>query len=319
MILHLEVGVPFMKKFILKRLLSNLISLWVMFSLTFWIMKAIPGDPFSHEDGNPLSIETVANLKKQCGLDEPLSKQYLKHLVSVLTFDFGNSLVYRDRSVKNIISSSFSVSAILGIQSSIVSIAAGLLLGWLSAVRTNGWLPKIIEGGLILQLSLPGFIAAILLQYFFAFKFHLFPVACWGSFSHTILPTLALASVPTAFIAKLAKDSFSSVMNKDYVLLARAKGLPQSGIILKYILPQSVFPTLSYLNFMIANVVTGTFAVENIFGIPGLGKWFTQSVLQRDYPVIIGLTVFYGTFFIIISWIIELIQARIDPQIRKNF
>ncbi|MEG0036547.1 MAG: ABC transporter permease [Victivallaceae bacterium] len=307
-----------MKKYLFRKLVSNLISLWIVFSITFWIMRSIPGDPFTYEDGNPLSEETIEILKNQCGLSEPLYRQYFKYLKATVKFDFGNSLVYRDRSVRNIIASSFPVSAILGLQSSFLAIIFGLFMGWTASLKTKKYLPKIVSGSIMLQISVPGFILATLLQYFLAFKCRLFPIACWGSFSHTILPSVSLAAVPAAFIAKLTKSSFASLITKDFILSAQAKGLSRTGILFRHALPHAFFPVLSYLNFMITNLITGTFAVENIFGIPGLGKWFTQSVLQRDYPVIIGLAVFYGVFFMTGSLIIDLMQAGIDPQIRRN-
>lgn len=300
-----------------KRFLFNLLSLWIVLTLTFLVMKTIPGDPFNEEGCNVISEKSLNILKAHYGLDKPLYKQYGLYFYSLVKGNFGNSLVYRDRSVINIISTAFPASAILGLQSLVLSICGGILLGTLAALKRKKYRHYIL-GTSILQISTPAFVFATLVQYIFAVKLPLFPVACWGSFSHTILPTLALAVSPMAFITQLTYSSVSSALNKDYVLFAYAKGLPPLKVILKHVLPYALFPTISYSSFLITTVMTGTFAIENIFCIPGLGKWFICSIKQRDYPVILGLAAFYGAFFMLASLASDLLQAFIDPQIRYS-
>ncbi|BAE81174.1 ABC transporter of peptides [Chlamydia felis Fe/C-56] len=307
-----------MFRYIKKRLIFNLLSLWIILTLTFLVMKTIPGDPFNDESSNALSQETLQILKSRYGLNKPLYQQYLHYLKSLVTLDFGNSLVYKDRSVTSIISSAFPASAILGIESLLLSISGGISLGTLAALRKKKQGRYILLSS-ILQISIPAFVLATMLQYIFAVKIPIFPIACWGNFSHTILPSLALAITPMAFITQLTFSSVSSVINKDYVLLAYAKGLSPIKIILRHILPYAVFPTISYAAFLVTTVMTGTFAIENIFCIPGLGKWFVCSIKQRDYPVTLGLSVFYGAFFMLSSLLSDLIQAMIDPQIRYSY
>ncbi|EPP36668.1 Dipeptide transport system permease protein DppB [Chlamydia avium] len=307
-----------MLRYISKRLIFNLLSLWVILTLTFLVMKSIPGDPFNDENGNTLSQETLQILKAQYGLNQPLHQQYLQYLKSLVTLNFGNSLVYKDRSVVSIIATAFPASAILGIESLILSIFGGICLGTLAAIRKEKQGRYILFSS-IFQISIPAFVLATILQYLFAVKIPIFPIACWGGFSHTILPSLALAITPMAFITQLTCSSVSSVLNKDYALLAYAKGLPPMKIILKHILPYAVFPTISYAAFLVTTVMTGTFAIENIFCIPGLGKWFVCSIKQRDYPVTLGLSVFYGTFFMLSSLLSDLLQAMIDPQLRYSY
>ncbi|MEF9497049.1 ABC transporter permease [Chlamydia sp. 04-14] len=307
-----------MFRYIKKRLIFNLLSLWIILTLTFLVMKTIPGDPFNDESSNTLSQETLQILKSRYGLNKPLYQQYIHYLKSLVTLDFGNSLVYKDRSVTSIISTAFPASAILGFESLILSISGGISLGTLAALRKKKQGRYILLSS-ILQISIPAFVLATMLQYIFAVKIPIFPIACWGNFSHTILPSLALAITPMAFITQLTFSSVSSVLNKDYVLLAYAKGLSPIKVVLRHILPYAVFPTISYAAFLVTTVMTGTFAIENIFCIPGLGKWFVCSIKQRDYPVTLGLSVFYGAFFMLASLLSDLIQAMIDPQLRYSY
>nr|CRI42326.1 Oligopeptide transport system permease protein OppB [Chlamydia pneumoniae] len=304
-----------MFSYIKNRILFNLLSLWIVLTLTFLVMKTIPGDPFNDEGCNVLSEEVLQTLKSRYGLDKPLYQQYTQYLHSIAKLDFGNSLVYKDRKVTNIISTAFPISAILGLQSLFLSIGGGIALGTIAALKKKKQ-RRYILGASILQISIPAFIFATLLQYVFAVKIPLLPIACWGSFTHTILPTLALAITPMAFIIQLTYSSVSAALNKDYVLLAYAKGLSPLKVVIKHILPYAIFPTISYSAFLITTVITGTFAIENIFCIPGLGKWFICSIKQRDYPVALGLSVFYGTLFMLSSLLSDLIQSIIDPQIR---
>lgn len=307
-----------MLRYIKKRLIFNLLSLWIVLTVTFLIIKTIPGDPFNDENCNTLSTETLLRLKTQYGLNAPLYLQYLSYLKSLLTLDLGFSLVYKDRRVLDIIISSFPPSAILGIESLCLSIAGGIFLGTLAALRKKK-LKKILIYSSILQVSIPSFIFAAAMQYIFAIKLPIFPIAFWGDFSHTILPALALAITPMAFIAQLTCSSVSSVLNQDYVLLAQIKGLSYSRVVCKHILPYALFPVISYSAILVTTVMTGTFAIENMFCIPGLGKWFICSVKQRDYPMIMGLSLFFGVFFMLTSLTSDLIQAWINPQLRNTY
>lgn len=307
-----------MFNYIRKRLIFNLLSLWAILTLTFLVMKSIPGDPFNDEGANILSQETLEILKIRYGLDKPLYLQYLRHLKSLITLDFGTSLVYRDRSVTQIIATAFPASALLGLESLLISMIGGMSLGTWAALHRRRQRYYIIFSS-ILQVSIPSFVLATVLQYLFAVKFPLLPIACWGSFSHTILPSLALAIAPMAFITQLTCSSVSSVLHKDYVLLAYAKGISPFKVVIRHILPYAIFPVISYSAFLVTTVMTGTFAIENLFCIPGLGKWFVCSIKQRDYPVILGLSVFYGAFFMITSLVSDLVQAMIDPQLRYSY
>lgn len=307
-----------MLRYIKKRLIFNLLSLWVVLTITFLIIKVIPGDPFNDENGNTLSSETLRILKDQHGLNAPLYQQYLSYLKSLLTLDLGKSLVYKDRRVLDIISTSFLPSAILGLESLFLSIAGGICLGTIAALRKKPVKNLIIYSS-ILQVSIPSFIFAAAMQYLFSIKIPIFPIAFWGSFSHTILPALSLAITPMAFITQLTHSSVSTVLKHDYVLLAQTKGISYLRVIFKHVLPYAVFPIISYSAILVTTVMTGTFAIESMFCIPGLGKWFICSVKQRDYPMIMGLSLFFGIFFMLASLISDLIQAWIDPQLRNSY
>lgn len=310
--------VCFMFQYIKKRLVFNLLSLWAILTITFVIIKVIPGDPFHDESCNMLSQETLETLKAHHGLNASLLVQYFNYIKSLFTLDLGKSLIYKDRYVSEIISSSFLPSAILGLESLLISMVGGMCLGTIAAMNKKQ-IQQPILGLSILQVSIPSFIFAAAIQYLLAIKIPIFPIAFWGSFSHTILPAISLSITPMAFITQLTCSSVSSVLNKDYVLLARSKGLSSLRVIFKHILPYAVFPVISYSAILVTTVMTGTFAIENIFCIPGLGKWFICSVKQRDYPVIMGLSIFFGTFFIITSLISDLLQAWIDPQLRRTY
>ena len=171
----------------------------------------------------------------------------------------------------------------------------------------------------VIQISVPAFVVGAFLQYVFAIKYSWLPIACWGEFSHTLLPSIALAITPMAFITQLTYASVTAALKKDYVLLAYAKGLSPFKVLIKHILPYALFPVISYSAFLITALMTGTFSIENLFCIPGLGKWFICSIKQRDYPITLGLSVFYGAFFMITSLACDLLQAWIDPQIRYSY
>lgn len=307
-----------MLRYIKKRLIFNLLSLWIVLTITFLIIKIIPGDPFNDENSNVISSETLQMLKDQNGLAAPIYSQYLSYLKSLLTLDLGKSLVYRDRKVLDIITSSFPPSAILGIESLFLSIIGGICLGTIAALRKKK-LKNFILYSSILQVSIPSFIFAATVQYLFSIKLPVFPIAFWGTFSHTILPAISLAITPMAFITQLTYSSVSTVLKRDYVLLAHTKGLPYLRVLFKHVLPYAVFPIISYSAILVTTVMTGTFAIESMFCIPGLGKWFVCSVKHRDYPLIMGLSLFFGIFFMLASLIADLIQAWIDPQLRNTY
>lgn len=306
-----------MLSYIRKRIVINVISLWVIITCTFFIIQWLPGDPFHNESGNILPQETLDALKGHYGLNQPIWKQYVQYINALLHGHLGQSLVYKDWSVVQIIKTGFPVSAALGLESACIAIIGGVLIGLLAATKPR--LDGFVLHYSIIQLSFPSFILATMLQYCFAVRIPIFPIACWGSLMHTVLPALSLSLTPMAFIIQLTRSSVKHFLKEDFILLAYAKGIPHYKILFKHVIPYSLSPIISYAAFLITTVITGTFAVENIFGIPGMGKWFISSVLQRDYPVIMGLTIFYSIIFTFASLISDIINTILNPRLKITY
>ncbi|NGX35151.1 MAG: Oligopeptide transport system permease protein OppB [Candidatus Anoxychlamydiales bacterium] len=282
-------------------------------SATFFLMKAIPGDPFSSDQN--MSKEVLQSLQSHYGLDKSLTYQYFKYLKGFLSFDLGPSLIYEGRDVLEIIKDGLPITMILGFESLVISITLGLILGSLAAIKKGKWQSSFVTIFAIIGVSVPNFLFASLLQYFFAMKLHLFPIARFESFMHSILPALALAALPTAYIARLMKASMTEVLSKDYIKTAKAKGLNSFAVIFKHGFKNAILPVVSYLGPLTAHVLTGSFVIEKIFSIPGIGMWLVSSISARDYPVIIGLSVFYSFILITIMFFLDIIYKLIDPRI----
>jgi len=282
-------------------------------STTFFLMKAIPGDPFSSDQN--MSKEILESLHSHYGLDQPLIYQYFKYLKGFLSFDLGPSLIYEGRDVSQIIIDGLPITILLGLESLIISITLGLILGTIAAIKKGKWQSNFVTILAIIGVSVPNFLFASLLQYFFSMKLHLFPIARFESFMHSILPALALAALPTAYIARLMKASMIEVLSKDYIKTAKAKGLSSFEVIFKHGFKNAILPVVSYLGPLSAHVLTGSFVIEKIFSIPGIGMWLVSSISARDYPVIIGLSVFYSLILITIMFFLDIIYKLIDPRI----
>lgn len=302
-----------MLKYFLKKLLISFISLFIVMTATFILMKAIPGDPFLSDQN--MNKETLKALYTHYGLDKPLFYQYIKYLKGFITFDLGPSLIYEGRSVNQIILDGLPISLALGFEALLISISFGVIFGMLSAIKKDKWQDKTLTTIAIFGISVPNFLFATLLQYFLAMKLQLFPIARFDSFLHSILPAIALSALPTAYIARLMRANMLEVLSKDYIKAARAKGLSNTQVILKHAFRNASLPTISYLGPLTAHVLTGSFVIEKIFSIPGIGQWLVSSIAARDYPVIIGLTVFFSFVLISIMFFIDIIYKLIDPRI----
>lgn len=303
-----------MVNYILKKIFIFLVSSLFIITLTFFLMKAIPGDPFIQEQEIPKEILTA--LHKHYGLDDPLCIQYLKYLKGFILFDLGPSYIYQGRSVNQIIKDGFPVSMVIGVEALLLSIFFGLACGSIAALKRNKWQDCMVMIISILGISLPNFLLASLLQYIFAIKFQLLPVARWGSFAHSILPAIALTAMPTAFIARLTRSNMIEVLEQDYIKTAYAKGLNHFQVILRHGLRNGILPVISYLGPISTYVLTGSFVIEKIFGIPGLGQWLIHSISNRDYTVIMGLTVFFSLLLMSIVLITDILMVFIDPRIK---
>lgn len=300
--------------FYLKKLGYLLITLWVIVTATFFLMKAIPGDPLTQEKAIPPEI--MASLRAHYGLDDPWYVQYLRYLKSVATFDLGPSFKYKDRTVNEIIREGFPVSALLGLEALLIAVSIGIFLGALAALKHNRWQDYSAMAFAVIGISVPSFILATLLQYVFALKLNLLPVARWGTPLHTILPALSLAALPTAFIARLTRSSLLETLQQDYIKTAVAKGLSRRSVLIRHALRNALLPVVTYMGQLIANVFVGSFIIERIFGIPGLGQWFVTSVTNRDYTVIMGTTVFYSAVLLFSIFLVDIAYGYLDPRIR---
>ncbi|WP_342581731.1 ABC transporter permease [Ureibacillus sp. FSL W7-1570] len=303
-----------MLKYIIKRIIHILIALFIIITATFFLMKAAPGNPFASERNFPPEIE--ANLKAKYGLDNPWYIQYKDYLVNTLTFDFGESMKYKNRSTNDIIADGFPVSLSLGLEAMFLAVGIGVLLGIIAALYHNKFIDYFATTIAVLGISIPSFVMAGLMQYFISLKLGLFPVAGWNGFKYSVLPALAIALTHAGYIAKLVRSSMLEENNSEYVKLARAKGLGKWTITFKHTLRNALMPVITYLGPLTAGVVTGSFVIEQIFAIPGLGRHFVQSITNRDYTVIMGTTVFYAIILMFAVLLVDILYTFIDPRIK---
>ncbi|TQE92023.1 ABC transporter permease [Ureibacillus terrenus] len=303
-----------MLKYIIKRIIHILIALFLIVTATFFLMKAAPGNPFANERDFPPEIE--ANLNAKYGLDNPWYIQYKDYLINTLKFDFGESMKYKERSTNDIIAEGFPVSLALGLEAMLIAVGLGILFGIIAALYHNRFPDYIATTIAVLGISVPSFVLAGLMQYFISLKLGLFPVAGWNGFKYTVLPALAIALTHAGYIAKLVRSSMLEENHSEYVKLARAKGLGKWTIVFKHTLRNALMPVITYLGPLTAGVVTGSFIIEQIFAIPGLGRHFVQSITNRDYTVIMGTTVFYAIILMFAVLIVDILYTIIDPRIK---
>ncbi|MGE7672459.1 ABC transporter permease [Lysinibacillus sp. NPDC094403] len=303
-----------MIKYILKRLMYILLALFVIVTATFFLLRVAPGNPFASERNFPPQIEEKLN--ETYGLNNPWYIQYKDYLIDAATFDFGESMKYKARSTNDMIAEGFPVSLTLGIEAMLLAIGFGVLIGVVAALYHNRFPDYLATTFAVLGISVPSFILAGLMQYFLAYKLQLFPISGWKGFTYSILPALAIAFSHMGFIAKLTRSSMLEQNNSDYVKMARAKGLGKWTVVFRHTLRNALLPVVTYLGPLTAGVVTGSFIVEQIFAVPGLGKHFVQSITNRDYTVVMGTTVFYAIILLFAVFIVDILYSVIDPRIR---
>ncbi|MCM3575044.1 MULTISPECIES: ABC transporter permease [Mesobacillus] len=305
-----------MLHYIFKRLGSMAVTLLVIITLTFFLMHSIPGSPFNEERATSEAVQK--NLESFYHLDEPLYVQYFIYLKSVATFDFGPSIKKSSQTVNEMLGRGFPVSFELGMITLIVAIFSGILLGIIAALRHNGLIDYLAMTVAVVGISVPNFVMATLLIQQLAVTWEILPVATWTSPKHMILPTLALATGPMAIIARLTRSSMLEVLTQDYIRTAKAKGLSPVKIVFKHALKNALLPVVTILGSLAASILTGTFVIEKIFAIPGMGKYFVESINQRDYPVIMGTTIFYSTVLIVMLFLVDLAYGILDPRIKLH-
>lgn len=305
-----------MAKYIIKRFFMMIATILIIATLTFALMHSIPGSPFDEERTSNPTIQ--ANLEKFYKLDEPMHIQYLYYLKSIVTFDFGPSIKKPNESVNELLARGFPISFELGMVTILVALLSGVTLGTLAALRHNGIIDYSAMTFAVVGISVPNFVLATVLIQQIAVNLEWLPAATWSSPLHMILPTLALATGPTAIIARLTRSSMLEVLTQDYIKMARAKGLSPVRIVVRHALRNALMPVVTILGTMLAGILTGTFVIERIFAIPGMGKYFVESINNRDYPVIMGSTVFYSAFLVFMLFLVDIVYGFLDPRIKLH-
>ena len=302
-----------MAKYILKRALAAIVTLFVLITVVFFLVRLIPGDPFN----DPKLTDSVReNLYEYYGFDKPLVVQYGMYMENLLHGDLGPSTRYQNRSVNDMIFESFPYSADLGIRALVFAVSFGLVLGILAALNRGKKLDVVCVLVAIIGTSIPDFIMGAILQYFFGVKWGLLPVAQYKGIEYTILPAAALGFYTLASVSKLMRSSMLEVVSQDYIKTAKAKGLSQGRITFRHQIRNAIMPVITVLGPTVASVLTGTFVVESIFAIPGMGKYYVDSVNNSDYSMILGMTIFYGAFLILCNLIVDVAYGLVDPRVR---
>lgn len=305
-----------MLKYTIKRFFIAILTLWVIITITFFLMNAIPGDPFTSNKRIPPEI--LQNMMVKYGLDQPLIVQYGKYLGNLLKGDFGDSMYYKSRSVNSILAESFPTSAKLGGLAIAVGASLGIFFGIIAALNRNKFFDYFVIILAVLGVSVPSYVFASLFQYIFASKLGWFPVARWGTWQQAVLPVAALGFGYIAYIARMMRTSMLEVINQDYVRTAIAKGLSKQQVLWKHTIRNAILPIVTILGVAIAGILVGSLVIENIFGIPGMGKYFVQSIKQNDYMMIMGTTIFYAVLLIIMMFVIDILYGVVDPRIRLD-
>lgn len=304
-----------MRKYILEKALIALLTVFVLATATFFLLKLIPGDPFSS-----LTVKAEVQEKQRAyyGLDKPVVVQYLTYMKNIVRGDLGWSLKKTGRSVVSIIREAFPVSARLGLFSLLFSEFVGLLFGILCAQNKNRWPDYLLMLVAVLGIAMPSMVLGPLMRYLFGVKLALLPVTGWGTFKKMIMPAFVLGLGTVAGNTRGMRASMLGVMTQDYVTTARAKGLTPAQVVLKHEFKNSLVPIVTGLGMQIAGIMMGSFVVESMFLIPGLGRYFVDSITNLDYPLIMGLTIFYGTFLVTLNLLVDVLYGIIDPRIRES-
>ena len=301
--------------YFLKRTLFLIPLLLVISFLAFALVRAVPGGPFDRER-KPASPEIERNLRAQYHLDEPLWQQYLRYLGGLLHGDFGPSLKYRNHSVSDIIGQGLPVSLTLGTAAFCLALGAGIPLGFFTAARRGRWPDYAGSLAALLVICVPGLVIGPILIMFFAIKLRWFPVALWGSPWHAVLPTLTLGLYFSGRIARLMREGMLAALQAEFITTARAKGLGEIAVLLKHAFPIAVLPVLSYSGPMLADLLTGSFIVENLFQIPGIGVFMVNSSLDRDYTMVVGLVLLYAVLLLALNLAVDFAYSALDPRVR---
>lgn len=306
-------------KYIAQRFTYMILTVFIITTVTFFLMQLLPGTPINNQEN--LTSEQQEIIMEQYGLNEPVVVQYTTYMKNLLHGDLGVSYQRDNREVTEIIQEQFVVSALLGFMAMVVGVTVGLILGITAALRRNSLIDYGASVASVIAVSVPSFVFAGLLQYFFAVKWDIFPITATNSsmdvtFVGLILPTLALSAGVIAVVSRFIRSEMIDVMGSDYIMMAKLKGLSTRTIIWKHAIRNAIIPVLTILGPLTVSIMTGSLVVETIFAVPGMGQLFVSSVQTLDYPVIMGVTIFYSTFFVVVIFIIDILYAVVDPRIR---
>lgn len=302
-----------MLKYILKRILSSAVTLLLLITMTFFLMHAVPGGPFNSEKITP---QARANLEKKYGLDKPLTTQYTIYMGELAQGDLGSSLMKKGRTVNDIITEKFPFSAKLGLMAIVLALLIGIPLGALAAIKHETLYDRMIMLFTTIFISVPGFVLGTLLIVIFGALLKVAPTMWQDTPANYVLPVITYSFYPICYITKLMRSSMLETLGQDYIKTAHAKGLSSLAVNFKHALKNSVIPVITYLGPLTAFLITGGFAVEKIFSVPGLGRFFVDSVSGRDYPVIMGTTIFLGFLMVVMNLVVDIIYGLVDPKIK---
>jgi len=304
-----------MLRYIIRRLIIAVTAMFVLATITFFLLRLVPGDPFA----GPRITEVIkARLRAHYGLDQPLIDQYFIYMKHLAMGDFGYSLAKQGHSVNEIIREAFPYSLDLGLRALVFAVIMGLFFGIVSALNRGRALDSLTVILVLVGISVPSFVLGGILQYYFAVKWPILPVARYESFAHTIMPAFALSLATMANVARYMRASMLEIMTADYVKMAKAKGLNRRQIVLRHQLRNALFPVLTIMGPVVAMVLTGSFVIETIFAVPGLGRHFVLSMQNLDYTMVMGLTIFFGAFLIAMNFLIDVLYGLVDPRIRLS-
>jgi oligopeptide transport system permease protein len=299
-----------------RRLASAVPTILVVITIAFFMIRLAPGGPFDQERQVP--PEVAANLERAYHLDEPLTAQFVRYLGNVLTGEFGPSFRYRDFSVSELLADGFPISMQLGASAMILAILIGFSAGSLAALRRNTMSDMAVMGMAMTGIAVPNFVVAPIMTLVLGVWLSLLPVGGWGGINHAILPVIALALPQIATIARLTRGSMLEVLRADFIRTARAKGLTERATVTGHAMRAAALPVLSYLGPATAGIITGSVVIEQIFGIPGIGRYFVQGALNRDYTLVMGVVIFYAVLIILLNLIVDLLYPLFDPRVRHD-
>ncbi len=305
-----------MLNFIAKRILEAIPAMLVLITVTFFMMRFAPGNPFSSE--RPLPPEVMANINAKYGLDKPVIEQYFSYLGNLAKGDLGPSFKYKDYTVNELVSQALPVSAKIGVAAFIFTVILGVGVGTIAALKQNTWVDYTIMSTAMAGVVMPSFVLAPTLIYIFAIKLGWLPAGGWhgGAIQYMILPMLGMSMLYVATFARITRGSMIETMNSNFIRTARAKGLPFRHIIFRHALRPAMLPIVSYMGPAFVGIITGSVVIETIFGLPGVGKLFVNGALNRDYSLVLGLTILVGSLTILFNAIVDIVLAAIDPKIR---